>query len=90
MAASVQAVMKRNKIKKSDLTWLVPHQANLRIITAVGEQLDIPPEKVMVTIDKLGNTTSATIPTALSLYNDERKIRQGDKIILTAFGGGFT
>lgn len=90
MSNSVHTLMKRNKIKKNDLTWLVPHQANLRIINAVGEQLDIPKERVMITIDKLGNTTSATIPTALSLHNDERKIRQGDKIILTAFGGGFT
>lgn len=82
--------MKRNKISKKELTWLIPHQANLRIIKAVGERLNIPEEKVVVTIDKLGNTTSATIPTALSLLNEDRKLRQGDNIILTAFGGGFT
>ena len=68
----------------------MPHQANLRIINAVGDRLDMPPEKVIITVDTLGNTTGATIPTALSIYYEERKIRQGDNIILTAFGGGFT
>jgi 3-oxoacyl-[acyl-carrier-protein] synthase-3 len=62
----------------------------MRIITAVGERLDIPPEKVIITVDKLGNTTAATIPSALSIYNEERKLRRGDNVILTAFGGGFT
>jgi 3-oxoacyl-[acyl-carrier-protein] synthase-3 len=90
MSNSVYTLMKRNKINKKDLTWLVPHQANLRIIKAVGERLGISEEKVIVTIDKLGNTTSATIPTALSLLNEDRKLRKGDNVILTAFGGGFT
>ena len=90
MSNSVHTLMKRNKIKVKDLTWLVPHQANLRIIKAVGDRLDIPDEKVVVTVDKLGNTTAATIPTALSLLSEDRKLRKGDNIILTAFGGGFT
>ena len=90
MATSVHTLMKRNKIKPKDLTWLIPHQANLRIIKSVGEKLDIPDEKVAITIDKLGNTTAATIPTTLAILNEERKLRKGDNIILTAFGGGFT
>ena len=90
MSNSVQTIMKRNKISAKNLTWLVPHQANLRIIKAVGERVGIPDEKVAITVDKLGNTTAATIPTALSILNEERKLRRGDDIILTAFGGGFT
>jgi 3-oxoacyl-[acyl-carrier-protein] synthase-3 len=90
MSNSVHTIMKRNKISVKDLTWLVPHQANMRIIKAVGERAGIPDEKVAITVDKLGNTTAATIPTALSILNEERKLRRGDNIILTAFGGGFT
>jgi 3-oxoacyl-[acyl-carrier-protein] synthase-3 len=90
MSNVVADLMKKHKIKQKDITWFVPHQANLRIINAVGDRLKIPPEKVVVTLDKLGNTTAATIPTALSLLNEDRKLRTGDNIIITAFGGGFT
>ena len=71
-----------------DLTWLVPHQANLRIIDAVANRMGLPKEKVMINIQKYGNTTSATIP--LCLWEWENKLHKGDNIILAAFGGGFT
>jgi 3-oxoacyl-[acyl-carrier-protein] synthase III len=90
MGNAVHDLMKRQKMTEKDITWLVPHQANLRIINAVGERLHIPPEKVVVTIDKYGNTTAATIPTAISQLNDDRKLRLGDNIVICAFGGGFT
>jgi len=88
MADSALELMARNNIKPEDLAYLVPHQANLRIIDAVGHRMDLAPEKVMVNIEKYGNTTSATIP--LCLYEWEDKLKKGDKIILAAFGGGFT
>ena len=73
MSEAVQVIMKKFKLKNKDLNWLVPHQANLRIINAVGERLSMPADKVIITVDKLGNTTSATIPTALSIFYEEKK-----------------
>jgi 3-oxoacyl-[acyl-carrier-protein] synthase-3 len=81
-------MMERNNIKAEDMAWLVPHQANLRIIEAVARRMGIEKEQVMINIHKYGNTTNATIP--LCLWDYENQIRKGDKIILTAFGGGFT
>ena len=81
-------VMKRNNLKAEDIAWLVPHQANLRIIDATGRRMGLPPEKVMVNIVNYGNTTAATIP--LCLWEYEKKLRKGDVLILAAFGGGFT
>ncbi len=68
--------------------WLVPHQANMRIIEATAERMNLPAERVMVTIHKYGNTTAATIP--LCLWDYEKKLKAGDRLILAAFGGGFT
>jgi 3-oxoacyl-[acyl-carrier-protein] synthase-3 len=90
MGNAVYDLMKKQKMTQKEITWLVPHQANLRIINAVGDRLHIPPEKVVVNIDKYGNTTAATIPTAISQLNEDRKLRVGDNIIICAFGGGFT
>lgn len=90
MSNSVNTLLKRQKMKVKDIDWLVPHQANLRIINAVGERVGISPDKVVVTIDKLGNTTSATIPTAISILNEDHKLRKGDNIVMCSFGGGFT
>jgi 3-oxoacyl-[acyl-carrier-protein] synthase-3 len=90
MSNAVLDLMKKQKMNKKDITWFVPHQANLRIINAVGDRLGLPPEKVVVTIDKFGNTTAATIPTAISILSEERKLRIGDNIVMAAFGGGFT
>jgi 3-oxoacyl-[acyl-carrier-protein] synthase-3 len=88
MASTVSDVCKRNGLELSDVDWLVPHQANIRIINSVADMLDFPIEKVMINIQKYGNTTAATIPMALRDY--EGKIKKGDNVILTAFGGGFT
>jgi 3-oxoacyl-[acyl-carrier-protein] synthase-3 len=81
-------IMKKNGLKPESLDWLVPHQANMRIIEAVARRMGIPKEKVMVNIDKYGNTTAATIP--LCLWEWESELKKGDNLILTAFGGGFT
>lgn len=81
-------IMKRNNITADDLAWLVPHQANLRIIDAVAHEMELSPEKVMVNIQKYGNTTSATIP--LCLHDWENRLHKGDNIILSSFGAGFT
>ena len=81
-------MMKKHHITPEDLTYLVPHQANLRIIEAVARRMGIPREKVMINIEKYGNTTAATIP--LCLWEWEDKLRKGDNLILSAFGGGFT
>jgi len=88
MADVAAEIMQRNKLKAEDIAWLVPHQANLRIIDATGRRMGLPPEKVMINIQNYGNTTTATIP--LCLWDYENKIKKGDKIILAAFGGGFT
>jgi len=81
-------VMKRNNIEPEDLKWLVPHQANMRIIEAVARRMGIRKEQVMINIERYGNTTAATIPLCLWEYEDQ--IRKGDNVILAAFGGGFT
>ena len=81
-------IMERNKISTDDVDWFVPHQANMRIIDAVGRRMGIDKEKVMVNIQKYGNTTAATIP--LCLYDYENQLKKGDIIILAAFGAGFT
>ena len=88
MTETVQEVLRRNGLTTDDVTWLVPHQANKRIIDSVGKMLDIPAEKVMVNIQKYGNTTAATLP--LCLWDYEARLKPGDNVVLTAFGGGFT
>lgn len=88
MADVAAEIMVKNKLKPEDIAWLVPHQANLRIIDATGRRMGLPPEKVMVNIENYGNTTAATIP--LCLWEYEKKLKKGDKLILAAFGGGFT
>ncbi len=81
-------IMKKNGLNPDTLTWLVPHQANMRIIEAVARRMGIPKEKVMINIEKYGNTTAATIP--LCLWEWESQLKKGDNLILSAFGGGFT
>ena len=81
-------IMEKNDLSPEDLTWLVPHQANMRIIGAVARRMGIPKEKVMINIEKYGNTTAATIP--LCLWEWESQLKKGDNLILSAFGGGFT
>lgn len=81
-------MMKRHNISPEELAWLVPHQANMRIIDATARRMGISPDQVMINIEKYGNTTSATIP--LCLYEWEDKLKKGDNVILAAFGAGFT
>lgn len=88
MLSSTLSVMKRNNLSVEDVDWLVPHQANLRIIEAVAGRTKIDPEKVLVNIQKYGNTSAASIPLCLNEYKN--KLKKGDKIMMTAFGAGFT
>jgi 3-oxoacyl-[acyl-carrier-protein] synthase-3 len=88
MADVSAELIERNKMTGDDIAWLVPHQANKRIIDATAKRMGLPAEKVMLNIEKFGNTTSGTIP--LCLWEWETKLRKGDHIVLAAFGGGFT
>ncbi len=88
MAEAVGEILKRNNLQPEEIKWVVPHQANLRIIQAVADMLKFPMERVMVNIQKYGNTTGGTIP--LCLWEWQEQLEPGDKIILTAFGGGYT
>ena len=81
-------IMKRNNLSADDIAWFVPHQANMRIIDAVGNRMELDKNKVMVNIQKYGNTTAATLP--LCLWDYESKLKKGDNIILSTFGAGFT
>ena len=88
MADTAASMMVKHKIKPEELAWLVPHQANLRIIDATARRMKIDPKQVMINIQEYGNTTNGTIPLCISDY--EKHLKKGDKIILAAFGGGFT
>lgn len=88
MADVCEKVMKQNNLKGEDINWLVPHQANKRIIDAAATRMNLPDEKVMMNIHKYGNTTSATLPLCLSDY--EKQLKKGDNLIFASFGGGFT
>lgn len=88
MADVSEAIMKKNNLSSDDVHWLVPHQANLRIIDATARRMGVGSDKVMVNIQKYGNTTAATIP--LCLADWENRLNKGDNLILAAFGGGFT
>lgn len=90
MAEVAYEIMVRNNLKPEDVAYLVPHQANLRIIEATRQRMGIDPERVMVNIHKYGNTTAATIPLCLVDYYDEGKLKKGDNLILASFGAGFT
>ena len=87
MANACEAVIERNHLSKDDIDWVIPHQANQRIITAVTQRLEIPTEKVMVNIERYGNTSAATLP--LCIWDFEDKLKKGDNLIFTAFGAGF-
>ncbi len=79
-----------NNMQKSDIDWLVPHQANIRILQATAKKLDMPMDRVVVTVDKHGNTSAASIPLALDTAVRDGRIKRGDVILMEAFGGGFT
>ena len=88
MADVSYELMERNNLTADDIAWLVPHQANLRIIDATAKRMGLPKEKVMINIEKYGNTTAGTLP--LCLWDWEKQLKKGDNLILSAFGGGFT
>jgi 3-oxoacyl-[acyl-carrier-protein] synthase-3 len=88
MAEVSAEIMEKNNLKSEDVDWLVPHQANLRIIDATADRMGLPKEKVMINIQKYGNTTAGTLP--LCLWDYESQLKKGDTLILSAFGGGFT
>jgi len=88
MAGVAAEIMERNNLSGDDIAYLVPHQANKRIIDATANRMEVGPEKVMMNIQHYGNTTSATIP--LCLFDYEDKLKKGDNLVLAAFGGGFT
>ncbi|SPY38325.1 beta-ketoacyl-ACP synthase III [Proteus mirabilis] len=90
LAHIVDETLEANHIDKSELDWLVPHQANLRIISATAKKLDMTMDKVVVTLDRHGNTSAASVPTALDEAVRDNRIQRGQLILLEAFGGGFT
>ncbi len=88
MADVSAEIMKNNNLKSEDVNWLVPHQANKRIIDVTAERMGVPPEKVMLNIQRYGNTTAGTIP--LCLWDYESQLKKGDNLIISTFGAGFT
>ena len=87
MSDDVLEILKRNNLKGEDVDWVVPHEANLRIIEAVAKRAELNLDRVMINIDHYGNTSAATIP--LALWDNEHLLKKGDKIVFTAFGAGF-
>ena len=90
MAEVSAEVVEKNNLKPEDIAWLVPHQANLRIIDSTAKRMGIGMEKVMINIHKYGNTTSGTIPTCLAEYYRDGKVKKGDNLVFSAFGAGYT
>lgn len=88
MSSITAQIAERNGLTKENIDWVVPHQANLRIIDAVAQRLEVPMDKVMINIQRYGNTSGATLP--LCLWDYEKQLKKGDNIIFTAFGAGFT
>lgn len=88
MTSTCNEILDRNDLSVNDIDWVIPHQANIRIINAVANNLNVPMEKVKVNIERYGNTTAATIP--LCLWDFQKDFKQGDRLLLTAFGAGFT
>ncbi len=86
----VDETLVANNMQKSDIDWLVPHQANIRIITATAKKLNMPMERVVVTVNEHGNTSAASVPLALDVAVRDGRIKRGDTLLLEAFGGGFT
>ena len=90
MAEAAAKVLERNGVSGSELGCFIPHQANKRIITAAADRLGMDPERVIVNIEKYGNTSSGTIPLAMETAIEEGKLKKGDLVLLAAVGGGFT
>jgi len=90
MCASINDALKSNGLTANDIKLFIPHQANLRIIQAIGKKLNVPMERFMINLDRYGNTSAASIPIALDEAVKEGRIEEGDNILLEAFGGGLT
>jgi 3-oxoacyl-[acyl-carrier-protein] synthase-3 len=88
MADVSEKIMQKNNLTNDDVDWLIAHQANKRIIDATSSRMGVDDSKVLINIEKYGNTTSATLP--LLLFDFEKKFKKGDNLIFAAFGGGFT
>jgi 3-oxoacyl-[acyl-carrier-protein] synthase-3 len=88
--AVVEETLAANGLVKSDIDWLIPHQANLRIITATAKRLAMPMDRVVVTVDRHGNTSAASVPLALDTAIQSGRVKRGELLLLEAFGGGFT
>lgn len=83
-------IMQRNNLSSDDIAWLIPHQANLRIIEATANRMELAMEKVMINIDRYGNTTAGTIPICMSELHEQKKVKKGDYLVLSSFGAGYT
>ena len=90
LSEAAENAMKNAEINKDEIDWLIPHQANIRIVDSVGERLGVPAEKVIVSLDHHGNTSAASIPLALSENHANGRLKKGDVVVLTAMGAGFT
>ena len=88
MSDASAIVAERNGLNKDNIAWIIPHQANVRIIEAVANRLEVSMDKVMLNIQRYGNTSAGTLP--LALWDYEKQLKKGDNLILTAFGAGFT
>jgi 3-oxoacyl-[acyl-carrier-protein] synthase-3 len=90
MSELSEVVLTRNQLTPNDLDLFIPHQANKRIILATAERLEVPEEKIVINIGEYGNTTGGTIPLAMQTALEQGRLKKGDKVLLAAFGGGFT
>jgi 3-oxoacyl-[acyl-carrier-protein] synthase-3 len=90
IAAVIEEALEDHKLGASDVDWFVPHQANQRILTSTANKIGLPDEKIVITVDKHGNTSAASIPLALNVAYEDGRIQQGDLVLLEAMGGGFT
>jgi 3-oxoacyl-[acyl-carrier-protein] synthase III len=90
LAEAVEEALAANGLERRDIDWLVPHQANLRIIDAMGRKLGLPPERVVITVDRHANTSAASVPLALAEARGDGRIRQGDLVLMEALGGGLS
>jgi 3-oxoacyl-[acyl-carrier-protein] synthase-3 len=90
LAEAVEEALTANGLEHRDIDWLVPHQANRRIIDAMGRKLGLPPERVVITVDRHANTSAASVPLALAEARQDGRIRHGDLVLMEALGGGLT
>ena len=90
MVKSIRNVLKKTKLSIDDIDWVIPHQANIRIIDEIQKKLQIPKERIFINIEKYGNTSAASIPIAFNELVESKKIKRGQLCLLVAFGGGFT